>query len=153
MASSHTSLMAGRHQTTAAFSLGVAAALYVSALLVANVRKNRGHGGSRIARKTNQENVGVDLSRAAVPTDRRAPEDDEQVFSLFESVDAEPHDPPMELSRSVLALLESFDVDPVRGESCSRARGELLWCVFPPCHRCKYCMRDREFMSPSVFAI
>lgn len=76
-------------------------------------RKNRGDK-SRIASAQKQDTSrGGDLT-----TDRRPPEDDQQVFSLYESVDAEPHAPPMELSRSVLALLESFDVDPVRGEAC-----------------------------------
>eukprot|EP00903_Cladosiphon_okamuranus_P008355 g8036.t1 len=56
-----------------------------------------------------------DFETGASSSSPIAPEDDEQVFSLFESGNVEPHDPPMELSKSVLALLESFDVDPVRG--------------------------------------
>ena len=51
--------------------------------------------------------------------DRRAPEN-EPVFSLYGGDggdnDTEPRAPPMKLSASVLALLESFDVDPVRGK-------------------------------------
>lgn len=106
--------MAVRQRSTAAVPLGVAAALCISALLAVNHRKNRGRS-SRTADTRKQDRI--DLNPVAVTTDRRPPEDDEQVFSLFESADAEPHAPPMELSRSVLALLELFDVDPVRGES------------------------------------
>lgn len=98
----------GQHSVAAA-PLGVAAGLCFAALLVANYWKNRSHRAA----------CHRDLNLVAVTPDRRAPED-EQVFSLYESVDAEPHAPPMELSRSVLALLESFDVNPVRGESWSR---------------------------------
>eukprot|EP00752_Nemacystus_decipiens_P012084 g10714.t1 len=67
----------------------------------------------RIASKQKHGRAGSNTG--AVTADRRPPEDDQQEFSLFESVDAEPSAPPMELSRIVLALLESFDVDPVRG--------------------------------------
>lgn len=121
--------MAVRQQLTASVPLGVAAALCFSALLAANFRKNRGHR-SRIAGKQKQDRV--DSNPAAVTTtDRRPPEDDEQAFSLFESAGAEPHAPPMELSRSVLALLESFDVDPVRGESFLRVESYRM------CHPCR----------------
>lgn len=105
------SFMAIRRHAVAAVPLGVAAAVCISAFLAANYQKTR-----RIASKQDH----VDVNPVAVATGRRAPED-EQVFSLYGSVDAEPHAPPMDLSRSVLALLESFDVDPVRGESCGES--------------------------------
>lgn len=105
--------MAVRQYPVAVVSFGVAAAVCASALLAVTYREHRGHR-RRVAGRQTPVNPA---------TDRRAPEDDQQIFSLYEGVDAEPHAPPMELSGGVLALLESFDVDPVRGES---------WRVLPP---------------------
>lgn len=138
--------MAGSQQpvvvAAAAVPLGIAAALCIPLLLVANYqRRNRAHNKPKQLDDDNRLNccvgrapsiiagAGAGMTAGAMTTaaaDRRAPED-EHVFSLYgghggddddESVgaDAEASSPPMELSSSVLVLLESFDVDPVRGK-------------------------------------
>lgn len=48
---------------------------------------------------------------------RGVPQPGQQVFALYDSFsDAEPSQPPMDLSADVILLLRSFDVDPVRGK-------------------------------------
>ncbi len=103
-------------------TLGATVAVCVSLVVVANYRKKRVLPGELCDAKSRQRGQAPAAAAAAAVAhrDRRAAENEqEQVFSLYEktTVDAEPRDPPMELSKSVLALLESFDVDPVRGES------------------------------------
>lgn len=122
--------MGGSQQHAAAASLGVAVALCIPLVLVVRYRKSRVY---RIAPRALNKPV-VERTRATTTTAavRRAPEEDEQVFSLYgrgdgdSGVDAEPLAPPIELSGSVLTLLDSFDVDPVRGESDVRT-AVLLW--------------------------
>lgn len=114
--------MGGSQQHVAAASLGLAVALCIPLVLVVRYRKSRVYRiAPRALNKPVMERAPLATTTAAAV--RRAPEEDEQVFSLYgrgdgdSSVDAEPLAPPIELSGSVLALLDSFDVDPVRGES------------------------------------
>jgi len=99
-----------------ASTLGITLAACISLVLVANYRRKRALAGE-LGDVKSRHGSQPPAAPATAYRERRAPEN-EQVFSLYESVgDAEPRNPPMELSKSVLALLESFDVDPVRGES------------------------------------
>lgn len=106
------------HQHIAAASLSAAAVVVVPFFLWAIHRKNRA-GGTVVVHPPGKLNKDVtrEAGAAAAATDRRPPED-EQVFSLYGSGEGErePSVPPMELSKCVLALLDSFDVDPVRGK-------------------------------------
>ncbi|CAN0078752.1 unnamed protein product [Scytosiphon promiscuus] len=107
--------MSMAHRHTALASLGAAAVIGTHLILWSKSRRNRAgrtaavHPPARL-----KEDVTRDVGAAA--TDRRPPEK-EQVFSLYGGGegDGEPSAPPIGLSQNVLALLESFDVDPVRG--------------------------------------
>ncbi|CAB1097061.1 unnamed protein product [Ectocarpus sp. CCAP 1310/34] len=112
--------MGGSQQHVAAASLGLAAALCIPLVLVVRYRKSRAYPiAARALNKPVMERTPPATTTAAAV--RRAPEEDEQVFSLYgrsdgdSNVDAERLAPPIELSGNVLALLDSFDVDPVRG--------------------------------------
>lgn len=109
--------MSGSKHAIAA-SCAVAAALCLSLWLVSKNRSNR-HCGRRASRGATASKHIDDLNcRASDTQDRCRPEEEEQVFALYAAgeSESEPSCPPMELSEAVCALLESFDVDPVRGK-------------------------------------
>ena len=114
--------MAINGQPVSATSLALLAALCLSLVLGAKSRRDRICCAERRTCKRDEFKSGKSVDNddtQYTSIDRRAPED-EPVFSLYggSDSDAEPSAPPMKLSTSVLALLDSFDVDPVRGKFC-----------------------------------
>lgn len=113
-------VMGTEHQRIAVASLGAAAAVVCIHLLwSAKCRRDRVCRTTAAVHPPALLNNAVLATRVAVvaATDRRPPEEG-QVFSLYGGGEGEgePSAPPMRLSESVLALLDLFDVDPVRGK-------------------------------------
>ena len=114
--------MATNGQPVGVTSLAVVVVLCISLILSSKSRRDRACcADTRTCKQdefksSNSPDAEHDGTSHHIARDRRAPED-EPAFSLYGGgvSDAEPSAPSMELSTSVLALLESFDVDPVRG--------------------------------------
>lgn len=113
--------MAINGQPVRATSLALVAALCISLVLGAKSRRDRACCAERRTCKQDKfkssSSVQDDGTSRDTAMDPRVHENG-PVFSLYGGGDndTEPSAPSMELSTSVLALLESFDVDPVRGK-------------------------------------